>query len=411
MAQSSSTRGAPAPNEAAAPLCPHHRLLGGFVAICPVVSLVSARGMATFLVAGALALLLARPRSLALSPLRGAIAALGSLVLLAAASVVWSSAPEISRVQTLQLIGIAVPGLLVIGSFLGHRARTIAEKPSRWLPYGFAFAAWILLLEQLLDFPLYRLLHLLPAGGEVEAYVHNKAATALAVLLCPTLLAQTCNGAAGSSLGGTRRQAALAALALLAILSTPSQSALVAATGGLIVLAAARWRERLVRNGIVYLSIAVAVAAPAIALILPPDASTTLGWLPYSAAQRIEIWRHIGQAIAEHPLLGIGIDGARHTLSVAPGSIEGALHPHNAFLQIWLELGVIGVAWLVGFLLFLGSLIGRMPVEARPYADAALAAAVLVSSFAWGIWQTWWIATLFVSAALLVAGARARDAG
>src|SRR5690606_41888109 len=138
-------------------------------------------------------------------------------------------------------------------------------------------------------------------------------------------------------------------------------------------------------NGIVYLSIAVAVAAPAIALILPPDASTTLGWLPYSAAQRIEIWRHIGQAIAEHPLLGIGIDGARHTLSVAPGSIEGAPHPHTALLQIWLELGVIGVAWLVGFLLFLGSLIGRTPVEARPYADSALAAADLVSGFACGI--------------------------
>lgn len=367
--------------------------------------------MAIFLVAGALALLLAGFRSLALSPLRGTIAALGSLALLAAASVVWSPAPEISRLQTLQFVGIAVPGLLVIASFLGSGATATALKPCRWLPHGFAFAACILLVEQLSDFPLYRLLHLLPAGAEVEAYVHNKAATALAVLLFPTLLALSSNGAAGASVGCRRRQVGLAALALLAIFSTPSESALLAVMAGLFALAAARLRESLVRNGILYISIAAAVAAPAIALLLPPDVSTTLGWLPYSAAQRVEIWRHIGQAIAEHPLLGIGIDGARYTLSIAPGSIEGALHPHNAFLQIWLELGAVGVAWLAGFLLFLGSLIGRMPIEARPYADAALAAAILVSSFAWGIWQTWWIATLFATVALLIAGARPRNVG
>lgn len=403
MAQSSSTRGAPAPSEAIGALSPRHRILGGFAAFCPIVGLVSARGMATFLIVGALALLLAKPRSLALSPLRSAIVALGSLALLAAASIFWSTAPEISRLQTLQVVGIAIPGLLVIGTCLGIGAKPAAPMAPPWLPFGFAFAACVLLAEQLSDFPLYRLLHLLPAATEVESYVHNKAATALAVLLFPALLTQTGDGTANSGFGGTSRQAALAAFALLAILATPSQSALLAATGGLIVLVAARWREKPVRNAIVYVSIAAAVAAPAIALLLPPDAATSLGWLPYSAAQRVEIWRHVGQTVAEHPLLGIGMDGARHALSIAPGSIRGSLHPHNVFLQVWLELGVIGVAWLVGFLLFVGSLIGRMPVEARPYADAALAAAVLVSSFAWGIWQTWWIATLFVTVALLVA--------
>jgi O-antigen ligase len=86
------------------------------------------------------------------------------------------------------------------------------------------------------------------------------------------------------------------------------------------------------------------------------------------------------------------------------GNIEQMpLHPHNAALQIWLEAGGIGAALTSLFVLLALSTAARRWPLSRPGAAASLSfavAALLIAGLSYGIWQTWWLATLWLGAAL-----------
>ena len=65
-----------------------------------------------------------------------------------------------------------------------------------------------------------------------------------------------------------------------------------------------------------------------------------------SAGHRLLIWSFAGDRIAERPLIGWGLDASRAIPGgddpIRPGESWMPLHPHNAALQLWLELGVPG---------------------------------------------------------------------
>src|SRR5207302_8324015 len=75
-----------------------------------------------------------------------------------------------------------------------------------------------------------------------------------------------------------------------------------------------------------------------------------------SAGHRLLIWSFTGEHIAERPLLGWGLDSSRAipggNSEIRPGQNWLSLHPHDAALQVWLELGMPGavlVALLLGW--------------------------------------------------------------
>jgi O-antigen ligase len=114
-----------------------------------------------------------------------------------------------------------------------------------------------------------------------------------------------------------------------------------------------------------------------------------------SWAQRMGYWRHAADWIGDHPLRGWGLDASR---MFAPGII---LHPHDAALQIWLELGLIGA---VAAAMFWAATLVRL---SRPVRDPAVAAAtagvavyLLFSLVSFGVWQEWWLALGAYSAVL-----------
>ena len=86
------------------------------------------------------------------------------------------------------------------------------------------------------------------------------------------------------------------------------------------------------------------------------------------------------------------------------------LHPHNAVLQVWLELGGVGVALGFGPLIFTIWRAFRSPAwRTRPVQamiSAAAAAAVSVALISFGIWQEWFLSGLFVATAFVVLSAR-----
>ncbi len=125
-------------------------------------------------------------------------------------------------------------------------------------------------------------------------------------------------------------------------------------------------------------------------------------------------------------MLGWGLDSSRvipgadiiitrfdSTLPWIPyGRMEALpLHPHNAPLQIWLELGLPGAALFA--LLCAAVLVAVARRVPEPLAAAAAAAAIMValalSSFSYGIWPTWWLAALWLAAALIAVMARAEE--
>jgi O-antigen ligase len=137
---------------------------------------------------------------------------------------------------------------------------------------------------------------------------------------------------------------------------------------------------------------AAPLLTPLLASAVDPEA------MPRSWTERIGIWGYVCDRIWEQPWFGHGLDAARAHLPAIP------VHPHSASLQIWFELGVVGVA-LAAALLFTG---GRELV--RRFADnppaAAAAAGTLtsigvVANISFNLWAEWWLAAMFLAAGVV----------
>lgn len=175
--------------------------------------------------------------------------------------------------------------------------------------------------------------------------------------------------------------------------------------------------------------LALVVALPVVVVQFPdPQVSFREWlWLPHSWHHRITIWTFTARRIAEKPVLGWAVDGSRtipgaddeivverfDANGVRTGRLIEAqlpLHPHNAVLQWWLELGAVGT---LGMLALSWWLLGRIQAAADPPTRAALLAmftsAFAISLVSYGFWQSWWQASMWMAAAyagVLVASAR-----
>ncbi len=134
-----------------------------------------------------------------------------------------------------------------------------------------------------------------------------------------------------------------------------------------------------------------------------------------SVWHRAEIWTFVGERIAEHPLIGWGLNAARQLPGgkdeIQPGVEKLPLHPHNGILQLWVELGavgaLIGAALAAAMILYATS--PARDVSTRIAMSASLAAALTVAGVGYGLWQGWWMAALWLIVAL--ARAMPRDDG
>jgi glycosyltransferase involved in cell wall biosynthesis/O-antigen ligase len=131
---------------------------------------------------------------------------------------------------------------------------------------------------------------------------------------------------------------------------------------------------------------------------------------------RVEIWRYVNELIHARLWQGYGFDASRvvgQSATLMP-SFEGKtsfLHPHNGMLQLWLELGLVGVALFVAAIaLAFKSYLTRNP---NRMALATLSATVTTTAVIWslsfGAWQGWWLAVLGLTASCLVIACRVQE--
>ncbi len=121
--------------------------------------------------------------------------------------------------------------------------------------------------------------------------------------------------------------------------------------------------------------------------------------LPKSARARVILWEYTAERVLEQPWIGVGAD-ATPTLrkNIVVEKPEGFVYPrstshhaHNLFLQVWYELGLVGVVLVALAGAAIATRMTLLPSEAQPFAAATFAAFGANVAFAWGMWQTWLI--------------------
>jgi O-antigen ligase len=128
--------------------------------------------------------------------------------------------------------------------------------------------------------------------------------------------------------------------------------------------------------------------------------------LSESWLQRLGYWSKAVEWIWARPLPGWGLDASR---AFGPGI---QLHPHNAPLQVWMELGLIGaVAAAIVWASIFSGLSRPVRTPAAAAAAAAATAYLVFGAVSFGVWQEWWLAlgALTALACILVLRARPID--
>ena len=131
--------------------------------------------------------------------------------------------------------------------------------------------------------------------------------------------------------------------------------------------------------------------------------------LPLPWQERIHIVAFTLDRVAEQPLFGWGFDASRTISAGIVGPFHGnpalPLHPHSLWLQIWLELGLVGV---VLALALVGVIVDRISASRSGPMVVATAVATVVSylvvgNISFGAWQNWWLAIAWLGLGFFVA--------
>ena len=177
----------------------------------------------------------------------------------------------------------------------------------------------------------------------------------------------------------------------------------------------------------------VLLATPFATSKIPTDLTRLTDRISSPGIHRMAMWKFTTDRIFERPLMGWGLEnsraipGGREIVPIAdwirsnpstlsqhpnlPKLLEDnppeylPLHPHNIILQIWLELGFVGVV-LAGsavavVLLIVEKRSGPKHQYVMSLAMSSAWAAIACLSF--GAWQTWWLSAVILAALLLVA--------
>ena len=393
---------------------PWRARLGGGVALvvavlAPVVAYVGNLGFAPLIAAAGMA------SALALHARRRpwlAFALLAAAALFAAASYGWGAVRPLALPRYRDVEALTGLKLLLQAALYGAFVWVAAEVSARRarlallvLAVGLLAVVAVLLAEAVAGAPLYQLIKRTAHQATRPDLAKRNVARglyAVALLLWPAILALRARG-------WTPAAAALAVGASVAALLFRVDAPVVALVGSSAVfLAAGRWGPRMSR-GLGAGAAAFIATAPWLALALPKAGSAPAlegGIAKASWRARVDIWRFVGERIAERPF-GWGLDGSRVFPHVVP------LHPHDLALQVWLELGAPGAVLAAAFWWLVLDACADLGEADRWLGAAAAASAtayLVIGALSFGAWQEWWLALGALTAAVVAWSRRARNA-
>ena len=200
--------------------------------------------------------------------------------------------------------------------------------------------------------------------------------------------------------------AALAlALAAVAVI-TLSLAARVAVAVGLAMLLLTLAMPRLIDRMLSWVVVTLVAVLPAALAVLSNYRTLLAPYLKPSGVNRLEIWNYMTARVFDRPLLGWGLNSAKH-VPIRPAELAhyiyvttNGTYPHNQWLELWVELGVVGVAAGLIFAVLALRRIRALPQPLRPFAFAAFGSAMTVASVNYEIFTDSWWCALAASAVL-----------
>lgn len=339
------------------------------------------------------------------------------LLLIGALSAAWSITPE----QSLERAGKFALFLILLGGLM-HVVGRWTDGDRRYLA-DLGLKAWWIALAIMLPLIIFEsdlkaaLMSANPNQTMKDFIVSWKPIPNTAVIL----LVVTAFPALGHALsvGRAKFHVLISVIGLLvAALASGSSSALLGLVTGLCV-----WffyvRSARVTAKILTVALPLTLLTmPALVYPLaknPETIARSIPNFPNSFIHRLLIWDFTLDRIAERPLLGWGLDTSRAIPGgkelrpihyVVPWSDKPIthpdqnlpLHPHNAVLQIWLELGLLGIVFtmIAVWRLLKTQLVSR---GGGPMA-AFIVCSMAIYCVAHGLMQSWWLALLFLAWAM-----------
>jgi O-antigen ligase len=260
----------------------------------------------------------------------------------------------------------------------------------RWLLPGFALAFLLLIEERLSGLAIMQRLAGVAYGGVREADHLNRSALGFALLGFAAALRLWLRGP---------RWAAFAFLAMLILLLAffSSTTALLAAAVGLLLLSLTLWRRAL-GGGLLLAALLLAVPLmPLVAWVSGRLHLAEAAWVGLTGRSRAYVWDFVLDRVRERPLLGWGMDASASmpNFGVAPffkfQDHVIPLHPHSVGLQLWLELGLIGVLLALPPLLLLWRRLARASWPGSAFLVATAGAVLVAGGLSVGLWQSRWL--------------------
>ncbi len=375
--------------------------------LIPFIAVYAHKGLAV-VAALAAALCLADPgvrKELGVQRLGGVLILVGLVLAYGGASAFWSVDAWSTIVQCCKLLALSAEAVVLLAA-----ARSLDDGDrscfERYLIAGVGTLLVALAIENVSNGAIIKPLLYADMRGDDHLPKLNPGNAALLIFAWPAVFA------VARRFGGIFGMGAFSFLA--AVLFTAYFSAPLAALAVSIpVVVGALLMPRLVAQG---MGVAVALwglATPWIVKWLFAHRDQVLGlWEPGMSpmGHRTLIWNFVVERIVEKPFLGWGLNSSR----AIPGGnndifSEGVealpLHPHNGFLQVWLELGAVGAVLATGLAAIV---IARTPRACEGGHCVGALIGVLAVFFAIGqvsfsLWSNWWLSATGLAAAFAVA--------
>ena len=125
-----------------------------------------------------------------------------------------------------------------------------------------------------------------------------------------------------------------------------------------------------------------------------------------SIIHRLLVWNFVGKEIYKKPFLGNGAGSSRligqniilkvpHSNEKIKGGIP--LHPHNNFLEIWLELGLLGI--IIINILWIKIIKYGIQMRQNSYiigtgVCSSIVTIFIMSNLSFGVFQAWWMSSI-----------------
>ena len=294
--------------------------------------------------------------------------------------------------------------------FVMIRGSALAERILKGLLWGTALTFVVLALEPLTGLASEWIFPLAHGTKEFSLAHFNRTFLALAMfswLAAPWLAERFGHGAIGL--------VPPAAVWLLNF-TGESDTVILGLVPAFAVYLLALWRPRWVLNASFIFTALLLLSAPLLypaifELSLKLGADNSFGFL-----YRAEIWDAVALFIAKAPVFGHGLGS---TLRFSPLEIANLFfpdktiyHPHNAFLQVWADMGLLGALAMTGMLWAMWRGLSQVSEKRLPHLLALFTFGIAAFVTTHALWAAWWLGLLAMAIAYAIAnsGTTARPA-